>query len=258
MVEKSIREIGQEKQKLRELGIGGTAIGTGINAGKEYKKLVIGFLSKNSGEKFTAGKDAIELTQNMDSFLELSNALSVYAGDLLKICNDLVLLNSGPKTGIGEIVLPAVEPGSSIMPGKVNPSIPEATIMCCIQVLGNDHAIEMGVHRGQLELNVLTPVIAFNLFSSITLLSNASKMLEQKCIKGIKANKQRALNLLEHSAIFATALNPVLGYEKVAEIVKEANKSGKTIKEIVVFEKKLLKEKEFDKIVDLKKLAKEK
>ena len=254
-IEKNIVRIKNAEKEILELGIGGTAIGTGINTHPEFKDLVIENLKKIANIDVYKAKNSIETTQSMDCFVSLSNALRILAIDLFRIANNLSILNSGPKAGIGEVILPEVEPGSSIMPGKINPSIPEAVIMCCYQAFGNDAAISNAAQYSILELNVMTPVIAHNLFQSEKLLANALKMFREKCIDGIKANEERCLGLLNSSFAFATALNPYLGYDVVSKIVHDALKKNKTLKEIIL-ENKIINESDLNCILNTKNMTK--
>jgi aspartate ammonia-lyase len=185
----------------------------------------------------------------MSDFVELSGALRTLSVDLTKIANDLRLMSSGPVTGIGEIILPAVQPGSSIMPGKVNPVIAEMVNMVCFEVIGNDLTITMAAQAGQLELNVMMPVIAYDLTQSLVILTNAIRSFTDRLVKGIRANEERSRGLLEKSAGIALALNPFIGYDKAAEVAKEALKRGVPLRDVVL-EKKLLTEKELDEILD--------
>ncbi len=231
--------------KLRFLGIGGNAVGTGLNTFPAFRAKIIRNLNRNSKQKFLQAQNGVEATQFLTDIAAFSSALKLFAIDLNKISNDLRLLSSGPRTGFGEITLPAVEPGSSIMPGKINPSIAEATNMACIQVMGNDAAISIACAAGQLELNTHMPLIAFNAIESEEMLSNATRTFALKCVKGIKADREKCLWYVENSAALGTALNPVLGYDKVAELVKESLRKNKSIKQLVL-EKKLLSKKDAD------------
>lgn len=240
--------------RLRSLGIGGTAIGTGINTHPEFRGLVVQKIAENANEKFVAGKDPVELTNNMNAFLEFSSAMRGCAATMFRIANDLKLLSSGPKTAIGELYLPEVEPGSSIMPGKVNPSIPEAAEMAAIQVIANDTAVMLACKGGQLQLNTNTPLIAQNLLFSMELLTNTAKMFRELCITGIRADESRAGELLRSGLILATALNPRFGYQKMSGLVKEALARKITIYDIML-EKKLLSKEELDELLSPEKLA---
>jgi aspartate ammonia-lyase len=193
-------------------------------------------------------KDGIEATQFMTDLAEMSSALKLLALDLLKICNDLRLLSSGPNTGLGEIVLPPVEPGSSIMPGKINPSVCEAMGMACIQVVGLDQAVSMACGAGQLELNTHMPLIGCNLVKSFRILDRGCGMLATKCVAGIKANRDVCRLNFERSAGLATVLNPKLGYDRVAELVKESLRTRKNLRQLVL-EKRIMSEKELNRIL---------
>lgn len=253
-IEKDVVRIKQTFPALLELNIGKNAIGTGINTAPEFSPVIIKHLNKLTGVSWKTCKDPIYATQNHSCFLELSSALRMLAVDVNKVANDLKLLSSGPHTGLDEITLPAVEPGSSIMPGKVNPSIPEMMNMVCYQVIGNDVCVSEAVQSGQLELNVMTPVVAKNLVESITILTNGAATFNNLCIKGITANKKRCQQYFEQSAGLATFLNPMIGYEKAAEVVKESIKSRKTIRQVII-EKRILSKKEVDELLDYKKVT---
>ncbi|MFA5077385.1 MAG: lyase family protein, partial [Candidatus Micrarchaeia archaeon] len=249
------KRIADASEELKYLGIGGTAIGTGINTHPEFSALVVKKLDAETGFGLKIAVDKIDKTQNFDDFVSVSNSLRTLCVDLLKISNDLKLLNSGPNAGIAEIVLPEVEPGSSIMPGKVNPSIPECVDMVCFQVIGRDQAVVLGAANGVLELNVYTPLIMYDLLDSVSILKNAIEMFSDLCIEGIKPNEKKMNEYLENGLIIGTALNPVFGYEKVAEWVKEAQKSGKTLKQVII-EKKIMSGKDLENALDPKGLTK--
>jgi aspartate ammonia-lyase len=235
-------------EELRELGIGGTAVGTGITAHPKFKDKAIYYMSKNTGLKLRVADDSVQTTSDMNCFLRFSSALRAYATTLNRIANDLRLLASGPKTAIAEIILPEIEPGSSIMPGKVNPSVPEAVNQVCFQVMGNCHAIELAANGGQLQLNFFTPLIGNNLIVSSELLTNCSKMFNAKCVSGLKVDGKRVKENLENSFAFATALNPYLGYSAVSKLVAEAYQKGVPLKKLIL-EKGLVDEKDLDKIL---------
>lgn len=230
-ISKSRAFITERAKDLQILGIGGTAIGTGLNAHPRYQSLMIKNLSKLIGIKFKAAKNLTETTHNMNSFLNFSGALRSLCVNSLNLCSDLKILGSGPKGGINEITLPAVQPGSSIMPGKVNPSMPECLEMVCLQVLGNDRVIEMAAQKSQLELNIYCPLIMNNLLLSINILTNALKTFTENCIKGLIVNTKRVKELFDQSLVTATALAPKLGYLQTAEIVKSALENGRTLGE---------------------------
>ena len=229
-MEKAAERIGRGREALLELGAGGNAIGTGLNTPKTFRSAI---LKELKGE-YRLPENGIEATQFMTDLGEFSSMLKLAALDLHKIANDLRLLGSGPNTGLGEIVLLPVEPGSSIMPGKINPSICEAVNMACIQIAGLDAAICMACGAGQLELNTHMPVIGANLVKMLHLLSGAARSLADQCVAGIAANEKTCRRNFENSASLATVLNPVLGYDKVAELVKESITSGRNLKELVL------------------------
>ena len=224
----------QAGEELKELGMGGTAVGTGITAHPEFHETIVKNLSQLLDINFKTSNNLIELTQNYNCFVSFSGALKMLAIDLFRISNNLSILNSGPKGGISEIMLPDVEPGSSIMPGKINPSIPECVIMVCYDVMGKDKTVELAAQYGILELNVMCPIIAYNMLQSMKILTNALKMFRELCVDGIKADEARCRELLEKSTATATALNPYLGYQIVSKIVKEAIRENKSIKEIIL------------------------
>src|SRR3989304_7576028 len=236
------------ENSMLELGIGGTAVGTGINTHPDFKKEMIFELNELTGLKFRQG-NSIMLSWSMAGFVEMSNALRMLAIDLNKISNDMRLLNSGPKAGISEIILPEVEPGSSIMPGKINPSIAEAVNMVCFQVIGNDHAVSLAAEAGQLELNVMTPLIAFDLLWSTELLTNTIRMFNEYCIAGMIVDEKRCAELLENRLNLATVLNPYTGYENVAELVKAALAENKSLKQIIL-DRDIIPQKYLDEILD--------
>jgi len=230
---------------LLELGIGGNAIGTGINAPAAFREKTVSALNQATGQPFRTANNGIEMTQFLSDMGAFSGALKMLALDLNKIVHDLRLLSSGPNTGLGEINLPPVEPGSSIMPGKINPSICEAANMASLQVVGNDAAISAACGAGQLELNTHMPLVGVNLIKSLKILTKTCAALDKKCVRGITANKAVCKNYFERSAGLPTILNPVLGYERVAGLVKESLATGKTLTELVC-EKELMPEDEFE------------
>ena len=244
-LEKGRRRVAVAGGNLLELGIGGNAVGTGINTKPAFRSRIVAALNEDTGMAFTVAENGIEITQFMTDMAQMSAALRLLALDLLKITNDLRLLASGPNTGLAEIRLPAVEPGSSIMPGKVNPSICEAANMACIQVVGYDAAVAMACGLGQLELNTHMPLIGSNLIKSLDILIRTCEMLDRKCIRGIAADERRCRKHFEASAGLATILNPVLGYDRVAELVKAGLKQGKSLRTLVV-EQKLMAEEALD------------
>ncbi|MBI4043814.1 MAG: aspartate ammonia-lyase [Candidatus Diapherotrites archaeon] len=233
------KELERAARDLEELSLGGTAIGTGLNAPKGFDKRVIKELTRLTKIKLRPSREKIYLTQNMRAFVEWADALESLAIDVHKICDDFILLSSGPRAGFGELILPAVEPGSSIMPGKVNPSIPEAVRMACVQVRAHAEAVRMSAGEGQLELNVMTPLIAYNLFKAMHLLENALRALNEKCVKGIQADRKRIQEMEENSLIHSTKLVPLLGYDTVARLVHKAVKEGKSLRAVLLEEKAL-------------------
>jgi aspartate ammonia-lyase len=235
---------------LEPLGIGGSAAGTGLNTPPGFRNLVVEKISLHTGLPFRPASDLCAAMQSHLPLVLLSASLRALAIELTRICNDLRLLGSGPGTGLNEIHLPAVQPGSSIMPGKVNPSILEMTNMVCYQVIGNDAAIAWAAAAGQLELNVMMPVLAHNILQSLEIFTNAMHILSTRCICGITADAGRCRRYAESSAALATALNPHLGYDRVAEIVKEALSSGQTIVE-VARKRAGLPEEELNRILDI-------
>jgi len=247
-LEKDVARIEASRDRLLEIGAGGNAIGTGVNTKKAFRPEIAKAMSEISGKKYRVAQNGIEITQFLTDMADMSCALRLTAMDIGKLCNDLRLLTSGPNTGFAEVVLPAVEPGSSIMPGKINPSICEASNMACIQVMGNDHAVQLAANAGQLELNTHMPVTGLNLVKSFRILTRTADMLSGKCITGIIANRERCYHYFETSGGLGTILNPVLGYDKVAALVKEALKTKKTAREIVI-EKGIMTGEDFDKLV---------
>lgn len=218
---------------LAYMNLGGTAIGTGITTEYSYRELAIQALAKISGKKIKSSPDLIEATSDMGDFVLLSGLLKRTATKLSKIANDLRLLSSGPRTGINEINLEARQPGSSIMPGKVNPVIPEAMNLACFQIIANDLAVTLAAEAGQLQLNAMEPLIAFKLFESMDLLGNAMAMFQSKCIDTITANPEHCKALVENSIGIVTALNPYLGYETTTRIAKTANETGQSVLALV-------------------------
>jgi fumarate hydratase class II len=254
MILHGIERIEGAETSLLELAIGGTAIGTGLNAHPDFERLVVEKINEITRLNFVSSKNKFEALQNRDAAVETSGALRTVAVSLMKIANDLRLLSSGPTTGLAEIELPAVQPGSSIMPGKVNPVIPESVNMVCAQVIGNDLAITIGGQSGTLELNTMMPLITYNLLKSIEIETNAVSMLAEKCVVGIRANRKRCMELAERSYALATAIAPSVGYDRAAKIVKKAQEENKTIREVMI-EDGTTKE-EVNKILDLRKMTK--
>lgn len=244
-----------EAQKLiLEINMGATAIGTSINAPEGYPELVTKYLADISGIPVVLSEDLIEATSDTGAYVQVSGVMKRCAVKLSKICNDLRLLSSGPRAGFNEINLPKLQPGSSIMPGKVNPVIPEVVNQTAYYVIGADVTITMAAEAGQLQLNVMEPVIAFSLFTSLSYLENACYALQSKCIDGITANEENCRNMVMNSIGIVTALNPILGYEECSSIAKEALQSGKSVHQIVVVERKLILQTKWDEIYNLENL----
>jgi len=239
--------LSRSREGLLALGLGGNAVGTGINAHPEYRARAVKHLAQITGIPFTPARNLFEAMQSMAPFVRVSSDLRGFALDLNRIANDLRLLASGPTTGLYEILLPAVQPGSSIMPGKVNPVMLEMTNMVCCQVIGYDTTGAYASQAGQLELNVMMPVIAHDLTKGLAILAPALRVLREKCIDGITANEEVCRRYFERSTALATALNPYIGYLAAAEIAKESVKTGKTVVELVR-EKKLLTEEQIKKV----------
>jgi aspartate ammonia-lyase len=227
-------DVDRASWQLRELNLGATAVGTGLNAGDDYANLAIKNLSHETGFDLTPAANRFRVTQSMGDVLAYSGALRRLAVELAKIASDLRLLSMGPRAGLSEIALPAVQPGSSIMPGKVNPSIPEMVNQVCYQVIGCDATVCAAAEGGQLELNVMMPVIAWNVIHAATIMREAMKALRIRCVDGIEANVERCRELLDRSTAMATALSPYIGYAVTAEIAKESVKTGRSIRDIVL------------------------
>jgi len=254
-IEHGIERVNAVLPRVGELPLGGTAVGTGINAPKKFAPMVIARLAEDMGLPLTEARDHFEAQGARDALVEASGALRTIALSLYKIANDLRLMSSGPRCGFGEIHLPDLQPGSSIMPGKVNPVVPEAVCQVAAQVVGNDAAVAFGGAAGNLELNVMLPVIARNLLESIRLLAAVSRTLADKCVDGIEADAERCRTLALSSPSIGTALNPYIGYEKAAEVIKESLRTGKDLR-TVVLEKGLLPEAEVDKALDVMAMTK--
>ncbi|MDY6989184.1 MAG: class II fumarate hydratase [Thermodesulfobacteriota bacterium] len=234
---------------LAELALGGTAVGTGLNTPPGFASRVIKRISEETGYPFQEAENHFEAQGAQDAVVQASGALKTVAVSLMKIANDIRWLSCGPRCGIGEIEIPSLQPGSSIMPGKVNPVIPEAVTQVAAQVMGNDTAITMGCQAGNFELNVMLPVIAYNLLYSIKLLSASARIFAEKCVDGISANEARCGAFIEESLAMCTALAPVIGYEQAAAIAKEAYATGKTVREVAMG-RKVLPEEELGKLLD--------
>jgi fumarate hydratase class II len=255
MIRHGIRRAEQARDILMELPLGGTAVGTGLNAHPKYAELAVAEINRLTGLSFRKAENTFEGMQSKDACVEASGDLKTIATSLMKISNDLRLLNSGPRTALGEIDLPAMEPGSSIMPGKVNPVIPEALNLVAAQVYGNDTAIGVCGMLGQLELNVMMPVIAYDLLQSIEILANGAHVLGEKCVAGITADKKRCLDYAERTLMMVTRLTPKIGYDNAAKIAKKAMAENKSLREVVLEEGILPKDK-LGEILDLKKMTK--
>ncbi|WP_444901185.1 aspartate ammonia-lyase [Microbulbifer sp. SSSA007] len=231
-----------------EINMGGTAIGTGINTDPEYRQLVVSALSEISGIDFVCAENLVEATSDMGAFVMFSGVMKRIAVKISKICSDLRLLSSGPRAGLNEINLPPMQPGSSIMPGKVNPVIPEVVNQVAYQVIGNDLTITLAAESGQLQLNVMEPVIAFNLLQSMRLMTQAMDTLAQRCISGVTANEEHCLQMVENSIGLITAVNPFIGYENATRIAKQALITGASVKQLIL-EDGLLSEEELNDIL---------
>jgi aspartate ammonia-lyase len=253
-IERGLRRLVDAAEYLRDLGIGGSAVGTGVNVEPGYPARVVAHLRTMTGLQLRAGNDRVQLMQSMGDFAAFSGALRVLALDLSKIASDLRLLASGPRTGLSEIRLPPVQPGSSIMPGKVNPSVPEMVNQVCFQVLGNDLAVAIAAEHGQLELNVMMPVIAHNVLFSMRILGNAARALDERCVRGIEADEAQCAYWLERSAALATALAPRIGYAKAAELAKESVKTGELIRDLAG-RRQVLPQAELDEVLDMRRMT---
>ena len=249
MIERDILRLTDVSREMYTINLGGTAIGSCINTSPAYLHNIVPCLSSITGYPLLQAKDLFDATENLDGFVSVSGAVKTCAVDLSKMCNDLRLLSSGPKTGLGEIHLPAMQNGSSIMPGKVNPVIPEVVTQAAFLVAGHDLTITMAAEAGQMELNAFEPVVFYNLFESLTALTGAVSTLTDHCITGITADRERCRTLMEASAGIATALCPYIGYQKSAEIAKAALKSNRTVRELVL-EEHLMTAAELEQILD--------
>ena len=233
-VRKARERVAEALVQTRALHVGGTAAGTGLNTDPRYAGLMVARLSELAGRPFLAADDLVQATQSLDDFVAFSGALRGAALSLVQVANDLRLLSSGPRTGIAEITLPAVQPGSSIMPGKVNPVMAEMLDMVCFHVIGADTAVALAGQAGQFEINVMTPLVAFELLFSLQVLTAAVVVFAERCVCGIEADEQQCRRWGEQSLGLATALNPSIGYEAAAEVAKEAYRSGKSVPEVVL------------------------
>ena len=253
-VESGIARLKDAGERCAKLPLGGTAVGTGINAHPRFGRLVAKRLSAH-GVKFAAAKNPFEGISSQDASVELSGQLKTVAVSLMKLANDLRWMNSGPLAGLSEIELPALQPGSSIMPGKVNPVVPEAMAMVCAQVIGNDAAITVGGQSGNFQLNVMLPMIAYNLLQSIEILGNAARLMADRCIDGFRVNEDRVAEAVARNPILVTALNPVIGYEKGAAIAKQAYKEKRPVLDVAA-ESSGLSRRELRRLLDPKALTK--
>lgn len=249
MISHDLERIERACMELAELALGGTAAGTGINTHRQFAQKTIARINQITGFDFREAENHFEAQGSKDALVAMSAALRTLAISLTKIANDIRWLGSGPRCGIGEIKLPAIQPGSSIMPGKVNPVIPESLLQVCAFVIGNDAAIALAGLSGNFELNVMMPLIAHNLLESIRLLSNGCRLFAEKCISGIEADEKRCQEMIEKSLAMCTALAPRIGYDAAAKIAKEAYATGKTVRE-VAREKNLLPQEELEKVLD--------
>jgi aspartate ammonia-lyase len=248
-IQKCHQHLARTAEDLRMLGLGGSAVGTGLNTHPDYRQKAIANLSRISGLELRPAEDLRYAMQSNACMADISAALRTLALELIRISNDLRLLSSGPNTGFNEIHLPSLQPGSSIMPGKVNPVLPELTAMVAFQVIGNDTATAFAVQAGQLELNVMMPAMAHNTLQSITILTTALHQLDEHCIRGITANRERCAYYAGSTIALATALNPYIGYAKAAALVKESVASSRSIVDLAR-EKKLLTEEQIGEILD--------
>jgi Aspartate ammonia-lyase len=249
MIKRDVNRLNKAQEEMLTINIGGTAIGTAINASQEYLDSVASNLQKVTGFNIVQAEDLIDATQNLDCFVSISGILKTCAVNMSKMANDLRLMSSGPKTGLGEINLPSKQNGSSIMPGKVNPVIPEVVSQVAFNIMGNDLTITMAAEAGQLELNAFEPVLFYNLFESIETLTNATRTFIDNCISGITANKERCEELVNNSVGIVTALCPYIGYKKSADIAKKVLKTGISVRELILSEGILSPEK-LEKILD--------
>jgi len=253
-VRQGIERLRDTLPRLGRIPLGGTATGTGLNTHPEFAERVRALMSEETGLPISAPLDLFEATAARDGIVETSGALKTLAVSLTKIANDIRYLGSGPRAGLGEIFLPELQKGSSIMPGKVNPVMPEVVTQVAAQVIGNDQAIAVGGMQGHFELNVFVPLLAKNILESITLLANASRLFAEKCVDGIEANREQCERYAELTLSAATALNPYIGYDKGTEIVKEASKSGKSLREVA--REAGVEESVLDEALDYRKMAK--
>ena len=254
MIGDGIRHLERAGTELLETNMGATAIGTGITAHPDYAPLILKRLKEVTGIPLVTAPNLVEATQDCGAFVQLSGVLKRVAVKLSKTCNDLRLLSSGPRAGIGEIALPAVQAGSTIMPGKVNPVIPEVVNQIAFEVIGNDITVTMAAEAGQLQLNAFEPIIAHSLFKSLQHLAAGCRTLADRCVKGIRANRERARRFVEESTAIVTALTPVLGYQRSSEIAAEALATGRLVRDLVL-EKGLLSPAQLHELMDPERLT---
>jgi aspartate ammonia-lyase len=253
-ISEDIKRLQEAQQLITEVNLGATAIGTSINAPQGYPELAVSYLAELSGIPLTLSPNLIEATWDTGAYVQISGVLKRIATKISKICNDLRLLSSGPRAGLNEINLPPMQPGSSIMPGKVNPVIPEVVNQVAFQVIGSDITITMAAEAGQLQLNVMEPVIAFNLFFSMSLMERSFYTLKEKCIEGITANREVCRRSVINSIGIVTALNPIIGYENAASIAREALQSGRSVYELVL-ERQLMTQEKLDEALSLENMV---
>lgn len=249
LIGRDVKRIKYSLDGLLEINMGATAVGTGLNADPEYIETVVQKLKENTGFDLYGAENLVDATQNTDTYVAISANLKICAVNLSKIANDLRLLASGPKCGFNEINLPSMQPGSSIMPGKVNPVMAEVVNQVSFQIIGNDHTICLASEAGQLELNVMEPVLTFNLLQSLDILRNVVTVFAEKCVKGITANVERCQELVQQSIGIVTAINPHVGYETASQVAKEALATGRSVREIVI-ERGILSEEELNTILN--------
>jgi fumarate hydratase, class II len=254
MLTNTIRRVRTAAHAASELALGGTAVGTGLGSEPEFAPRVIGIIAREIGIHLRQAPNLCEALAARDGLVEASGALRSAAVSLTKIANDIRWLGSGPRCGIGEILLPDLQPGSSIMPGKVNPVMSEMLLMICAQVIGNDATIGWGGAAGNFELNVMIPVMAYNLLHSIAILGNGCRLFASKCVEGLEPNEKRCAELIEQSLAMVTALNPRIGYDAAAAIAKESVKTGKTVRELCL-EKKVLPPDELERLLDARRMT---
>lgn len=249
LISRDVKRIADSLEGLKEINMGATAVGTGLNADPYYIEIVVEKLKESTGYDLVGAENLVDATQNTDAYVAVSASLKICAVNLSKIANDLRLLASGPKCGLNEINLPGAQPGSSIMPGKVNPVMAEVVNQVAFQIMGNDHTICLASEAGQLELNVMEPVLTFNLLQSLDILRNVVSVFTEKCVKGITANVDRCQELVSQSIGIVTAINPHVGYETASQVAKEALATGRSVREIVL-ERGILSEEELNIILN--------